>query len=137
MLPRQPLRFLLADDPGAGKTIMAGLFIKELLIRGDLQRCLVVSPGNLVGDVAPGSSGRLSPAAAVRRTWPAFMKRRAGAWREGQRGGGGRRATGLAWPMGSASENFNPKGTWQPASMWQWQCRRCAVVRSLDRSGEF
>ena len=34
MLPRQPLRFLLADDPGAGKTIMAGLFIKELLIRG-------------------------------------------------------------------------------------------------------
>ena len=30
MLPRQPLRFLLADDPGAGKTIMAGLLIKEL-----------------------------------------------------------------------------------------------------------
>jgi superfamily II DNA or RNA helicase len=48
MLPRQPLRFLLADDPGSGKTIMAGLFIKELLIRGDLQRCLVISPGNLV-----------------------------------------------------------------------------------------
>ena len=33
MLPRQPLRFLLADDPGAGKTIMAGLFIKELIAR--------------------------------------------------------------------------------------------------------
>ncbi|MCC6190729.1 MAG: DEAD/DEAH box helicase, partial [Anaerolineales bacterium] len=48
MLPRQPLRFLLADDPGAGKTIMAGLLIKELLIRGDLRRCLVVAPGNLV-----------------------------------------------------------------------------------------
>lgn len=47
MLPRQPLRFLLADDPGAGKTIMAGLFIKELIARGDLQRCLVVCPGNL------------------------------------------------------------------------------------------
>jgi len=47
MLPRQPLRFLLADDPGAGKTIMAGLFIKELLLRGDLQRCLIVSPGSL------------------------------------------------------------------------------------------
>ena len=47
MLPRQPLRFLLADDPGAGKTIMTGLFIKELLLRGDLQRCLIVSPGNL------------------------------------------------------------------------------------------
>ncbi len=47
MLPRQPLRYLLADDPGAGKTIMAGLFIKELLIRGDLQRCLICCPGNL------------------------------------------------------------------------------------------
>mgnify|MGYP001340743888 FL=1 len=48
LLPRQPLRFLLADDPGAGKTIMAGLFVKELLIRGDLERCLVVAPGGLV-----------------------------------------------------------------------------------------
>lgn len=48
MLTRQPLRFLLADDPGAGKTIMAGLLIKELLIRGDIHRCLIVCPGNLV-----------------------------------------------------------------------------------------
>jgi len=48
MLPRQPLRFLLADDPGAGKTIMAGLFIKELIARSDLERCLVVAPGSLV-----------------------------------------------------------------------------------------
>ena len=48
MLPRQPLRFLLADDPGAGKTIMAGLLIKELIIRGDLDRCLIVAPGSLV-----------------------------------------------------------------------------------------
>ncbi len=47
MLPRQPLRFLLADDPGAGKTIMAGLLIKELMARGDLQRCLIVCPGSL------------------------------------------------------------------------------------------
>jgi SNF2 family DNA or RNA helicase len=48
MLPRQPLRFLLADDPGAGKTIMAGLYIKELMIRGDVERCLIVAPGSLV-----------------------------------------------------------------------------------------
>src|SRR6266849_1318062 len=48
MLPRQPLRFLLADDPGAGKTIMTGLLIKELFARGDLRRVLIVSPGNLV-----------------------------------------------------------------------------------------
>ena len=47
MLPRQPLRFLLADDPGAGKTIMTGLLMKELIARGDLQRCLVVCPGSL------------------------------------------------------------------------------------------
>ena len=48
MLGKQPLRYLLADDPGAGKTIMTGLLIKELMIRGDLHRCLIVSPGNLV-----------------------------------------------------------------------------------------
>ena len=48
MLEHQPLRFLLADDPGAGKTIMAGLLIKELIARGDLQRCLIVCPGSLV-----------------------------------------------------------------------------------------
>ena len=47
MLTRQPLRFLLADDPGAGKTIMAGLLMKELIARGDLERCLVVCPGSL------------------------------------------------------------------------------------------
>lgn len=47
LLPRQPLRFLLADDPGSGKTIMAGLLIRELIARGDLQRCLVVCPGSL------------------------------------------------------------------------------------------
>jgi SNF2 family DNA or RNA helicase len=48
LLTRQPLRFLLADDPGAGKTIMTGLFIRELIARGDLQRCLIVVPGALV-----------------------------------------------------------------------------------------
>src|SRR6266849_11108422 len=48
MLSKQPLRYLLADDPGAGKTIMTGLLIKELMIRGDLRRCLIVAPGNLV-----------------------------------------------------------------------------------------
>jgi SNF2 family DNA or RNA helicase len=47
MLPRQPLRFLIADDPGAGKTIMAGLLMKELIVRGDLHRCIVVCLGSL------------------------------------------------------------------------------------------
>jgi superfamily II DNA or RNA helicase len=48
MLPRQPLRFVLADDPGAGKTIMAGLYISELIMRADARRILVVAPGSLV-----------------------------------------------------------------------------------------
>lgn len=47
MLTRQPLRYVLADDPGAGKTIMTGLLLKELIVRGDLKRCLIVSPGSL------------------------------------------------------------------------------------------
>jgi len=47
MLPRQPMRFLLADDPGSGKTIMSGLLIRELMVRGDLERCLIVAPGSL------------------------------------------------------------------------------------------
>ncbi len=47
MLPRQPLRYVLADDPGAGKTIMTGLLLKELIARGDVKRCLIVCPGNL------------------------------------------------------------------------------------------
>ena len=44
-LPR--IRFLLADDPGAGKTIMAGLLVKELKARGLVQRVLIVTPANL------------------------------------------------------------------------------------------
>ncbi len=47
-LTQKPLRFLLADDPGAGKTIMSGLLIRELMLRGDVARCLIVAPGSLV-----------------------------------------------------------------------------------------
>ncbi len=48
LLTQRPLRFLLADDPGAGKTIMSGLLIKELMLRGDVARCLIVALGSLV-----------------------------------------------------------------------------------------
>lgn len=48
LLPRQPLRFVLADDPGAGKTIMAGLYIRELVMRADSHRILIIAPGSLV-----------------------------------------------------------------------------------------
>ena len=44
-LPR--IRFLIADDPGAGKTIMAGLIIKELKLRHLAKRILIVTPGHL------------------------------------------------------------------------------------------
>ncbi|MCX8051336.1 MAG: helicase-related protein [Chlorobi bacterium] len=47
MLKRSPLRFLLADDPGAGKTIMTGLLLKELKYRGLVERTLIVVPGHL------------------------------------------------------------------------------------------
>ncbi|MDR0285694.1 MAG: DEAD/DEAH box helicase family protein, partial [Propionibacteriaceae bacterium] len=48
LLPKMPLRYLLADDPGAGKTIMAGLYLKELILRSDCERAIIVAPGGLV-----------------------------------------------------------------------------------------
>jgi superfamily II DNA or RNA helicase len=47
MLPQPRLRFLLADDPGAGKTIMAGLLVKELKLREAIDRCLILVPAPL------------------------------------------------------------------------------------------
>ncbi len=47
LLRKHPQRFLLADDPGAGKTVMAGLFLKEAMARGWVRRCLIVVPGSL------------------------------------------------------------------------------------------
>ena len=50
MLKQDPLRFLLADDAGAGKTIMTGLYIRTLLFRQRIRRILIVSPAGLVGN---------------------------------------------------------------------------------------
>ena len=50
MLPQEPLRFLLADDAGAGKTIMTGLYIREMLSRHRIRRVLIVPPAGLVGN---------------------------------------------------------------------------------------
>lgn len=47
MLPQARLRFLLSDDPGAGKTIMAGLLLKELKLRGVTERVLILAPAPL------------------------------------------------------------------------------------------
>jgi len=62
MLPRLPLRYILADDPGAGKTIMTGLFLKELLVRGDLKRCMIVFARQLGGAVAGRTLSEVQPA---------------------------------------------------------------------------
>ena len=50
MLRQDPLRFLLADDAGAGKTIMTGLTVREMLSRSRIRRVLVVAPAGLVGN---------------------------------------------------------------------------------------
>jgi len=50
MLPQPHLRFLLADDAGAGKTIMTGLYVREMLMRRLISRVLIVPPAGLVGN---------------------------------------------------------------------------------------
>lgn len=50
MLPQSRLRFLLADDAGAGKTIMTGLYVREMLARRLVRRVLIVPPAGLVGN---------------------------------------------------------------------------------------
>lgn len=50
LLKHYPLRFLLADDAGAGKTIMTGLYIQEALLRGQVERVLIVPPAGLIGN---------------------------------------------------------------------------------------
>jgi len=49
LLPLPRIRFLLADDTGAGKTIMTGLLVKELLFRGTINKVLIITPGGLTG----------------------------------------------------------------------------------------
>ena len=50
LLKHLPLRFLLADDAGAGKTIMTGLYIQEVLLRRQVERVLIVPPAGLIGN---------------------------------------------------------------------------------------
>ena len=50
MLNQSPLRFLLADDAGAGKTIMTGLYVREMISRRLIRRILIVPPAGLVGN---------------------------------------------------------------------------------------
>ena len=50
MLHQSPLRFLLADDAGAGKTIMTGLYVREMLARRLIRRVLIIPPAGLVGN---------------------------------------------------------------------------------------
>jgi hypothetical protein len=71
MLPRQPLRFLLADDPGAGKTIMAGLFIKELIIRGGRPAGLGMRAAQAGAVTAGAARGARSASTVAGWSWSA------------------------------------------------------------------
>ncbi len=78
MLPQPRLRFLLADDPGAGKTIMAGLLMKELKLRQAIERILILCPAPLTIQLQdellrwPGQRSRAANWAMSRRrrNWP-------------------------------------------------------------------
>ena len=85
MLRQAPLRFLLADDAGAGKTIMTGLYVREMLSRRLIRRVLIVPPAGLVGnwEREMGSLFRLAVPNCRRRRRPIWKPlRRAGqrAW---------------------------------------------------------
>lgn len=75
MLRQARLRFLLADDPGAGKTIMAGLLLKELKYRGLVERALIVVPGHLIDQWLRemrerfGEAFRVVDRAALKGSW--------------------------------------------------------------------
>ena len=125
MLPRQPLRFLLADDPGAGKTIMTGLLMKELLARGDLQRCLVVCPGSLAEQWQDELYRRFRPRCATCGTWwprrPAKATSTGACWRSWSR-----RAPPLADRCSTCSASCSSPGV---------RCAACCWKRSATVSG--
>ena len=76
MLPQNPLRFLLADDAGAGKTVMTGLYIREMINRGRLRRVLICCPAGLTWNwrtrvaefLRPGLSDSARPGLSERRS---------------------------------------------------------------------
>jgi hypothetical protein len=77
LLPRQPLRFVLADDPGAGKTIMAGLYIRELFMRADARRVLIIAPGAWSKTSGVTNCSRSSAWSSRSTREPSTMARRA------------------------------------------------------------
>ena len=128
LLPRQPLRFVLADDPGAGKTVMAGLYMQELLLRADAERILVVAPGSLVEQWRDelfekfGLSFRVydraldtaSPSGDAFRDHPLVIARLDQLARnEDVRG----RATAVAWDLVVADEAHKMSAHWQGDSI--------------------
>ena len=68
MLAEDPLRFLLADDAGAGKTIMTGLVVREMLSRGRLRRVLIVPPRRPGRELGARTADALRPPVRDRRT---------------------------------------------------------------------
>ena len=108
--PAPAVRFLLADDLGAGKTIMAGLLIKEMIARGDLKRCLI-SEAAILDINRDGHKACIDARTAERAHRPctrAFSNRRTFPRRSSRRGGTVRgRAS-------RASVRWRERGCWTP-----------------------
>ena len=136
MLPRQPMRFLLADDPGAGKTIMAGLLIKELLIRGELERCLIVAPGSLTEQWQDDWPVPHSPSIARWNGggsgWKAGSRKNACCWRAARRA-----ASFCSMPSTSrtpSATTTSPSSTRRtPPSRWKPQRRHSPITPPQPR----
>ena len=136
MLPRQPLRFVLADDPGAGKTIMAGLYIRELMMRADAQR---------VPDRRPRQPGRAVAGRAGREVRPRASRSSPASWIETRRSGNPfeehdlliARLDQLVAQRGPAGQaRRSATGTWS-SSTRPTSCRRTTSAAKLKKTKRF
>ncbi len=103
LLPRTPLRFLLADDPGAGKTIMAGLYIKELI------------PGCVLVAAVGRDTHRID--AAPKRIWPGWQRE------------GGLPPVALEVPRATECLGFEVERAWAEAEYGSTLAHRLTVVQ--------
>ena len=125
MLDRTPLRFLLADDPGAGKTIMAGLYIKELLLREDVKRCLIVAPGGLVDQWQDELYLQVRP--ALRHPHRRHGRRRVRA----RASSSSTRCSSHGWTSSRATRICSPSST-TPSATWSSSTRPTAWARTTS-----
>ena len=138
MLRQWPLRFLLADDAGAGKTIMTGLYLREMLARRLVTRVLVVPPAGLVGNweremrtlfrlpfrIVHGADARIGTRSSGRRaivSSSASIPSPASAWSHG---------CARRWPRAPRA----PMTSWCSTKPTSWPPTRAGLLRPQDRS---